>query len=161
MANLVRKLAAVLIHSPGQAPCTKHTKRCDFWNWSEGGLRPACCTSHLLELLFYVADLLERNQIPFWLDYGTLLGAVRNGELIPWDDDVDLGVRKRDVNDVVGLAKEITRAGYHFDSSNPGLLRVGYSPTNLQYVDLFIWESDDGSMTTPLAADFALALIHI
>jgi phosphorylcholine metabolism protein LicD len=36
--------------------------------------------------------------IPFWVDFGTLLGLVRDGCLIPWDDDYDFGVWKHEVS---------------------------------------------------------------
>jgi len=36
--------------------------------------------------------VLDEEGVKFWLDTGTLLGAVRDGKIIPWDDDIDLGV---------------------------------------------------------------------
>lgn len=44
---------------------------------------------HGLESLL---DLCHRHGIDFWLDAGTLLGAVRHGNLVPWDYDVDLAM---------------------------------------------------------------------
>ena len=36
-----------------------------------------------------IKDILERNRIPYIIAYGTLLGAVRGEDFIPWDDDFD------------------------------------------------------------------------
>ena len=43
-------------------------------------------------LLEHVADILEEKGCNYFLDAGTLLGAVRNKKFIPWDHDVDLGL---------------------------------------------------------------------
>ena len=46
----------------------------------------------LLEQFKEVKDVLDNYDIDFWLDCGTLLGAVRDGGMIEGDYDIDLGV---------------------------------------------------------------------
>lgn len=43
-------------------------------------------------LLFAVADVLEKYSITYFLDYGTLLGAIREKDFIEHDNDIDLGI---------------------------------------------------------------------
>jgi len=44
------------------------------------------------KMIFDVIDILEKNNIPYWLDEGTLLGIIRDGDLLPWDHDADFRV---------------------------------------------------------------------
>ena len=53
------------------------------------------------ELLNFVVNVLEKYDLKYWLDYGTLLGAVRHGGYIPWDDDIDLGMMRKDYNKLI------------------------------------------------------------
>ena len=46
---------------------------------------------YAIRLLAEAKKIFDKYNIECWLDTGTLLGAVRNGRLIPWDKDCDLG----------------------------------------------------------------------
>ncbi len=45
-----------------------------------------------LEDLKIIKKVLDENNIDFWLIGGTLVGIIRDGDLISWDDDVDVAV---------------------------------------------------------------------
>lgn len=48
------------------------------------------------EILKYFKDFSEENNIEYTLYSGTLLGAIRHGGFIPWDDDIDVGLLRSD-----------------------------------------------------------------
>lgn len=59
----------------------------------------------MLDILIELREFLDRNNIDYWLDSGTLLGAVRHGGFIPWDDDIDICVHEADMPRLVEAAR--------------------------------------------------------
>ena len=49
-----------------------------------------------IQILDVVNDYCKNNNVNYWIDSGTLLGAVRHKGYIPWDDDIDLGMLRKD-----------------------------------------------------------------
>lgn len=76
---------------------------------------------YVLEILLMVDRFCRENNITYYLGEGTLLGALRHGGFIPWDDDVDLLMPREDYDRFLELAKEKLPEGYQLDSyqTNP------------------------------------------
>ena len=51
----------------------------------------------LVEYMREVREILNDLGIEFWLDGATLLGAVRDGEIVPWDHDIDFTIWKESI----------------------------------------------------------------
>lgn len=61
----------------------------------------------LLAMMKKIHNILVENDIRYYMIGGTLLGAVRHKDFIPWDDDMDIGVPRKDYNRLMRLPKEV------------------------------------------------------
>ncbi len=66
--------------------------------------------SEIFNLLKIVDKVARTHDIPYWIDGGTLLGAVRHGGFIPWDDDIDLCLLKKDYDRLLPLLQQYIKA---------------------------------------------------
>lgn len=72
-----------------------------------------------MDLNFYDAlKELNKNKINYWVCHGSLLGLARDGQLIPWDHDIDLAVWEGDYSEqyIINLFEFI---GFKFDKNHP------------------------------------------
>ena len=67
-----------------------------------------------LKLLHMFADLCESYGLRYFLLGGTLLGAVRHGGFIPWDDDVDVCMPREDYDKLMAVVEDALPAPYRF-----------------------------------------------
>lgn len=70
----------------------------------------------LLKMLRVVTDICDANGIQWWLSSGTLLGAARHQGFIPWDDDLDIVLLKRDCKRLEKLLLELNHEEYVYHS---------------------------------------------
>ena len=107
---------------------------------AEGALRDLqLCDYALLRILDKVC---ERNNLTYWLDYGTLLGAIRHEGFIPWDDDADVSMPREDFDRAKVVLKEAVEK-YGIDVNYPSgneHARLGFSYKHKEtgiWIDIF------------------------
>lgn len=98
----------------------------------------------LLGMLQEIDALCRRHGIDYWLDSGSLLGAVRHGGFIPWDDDIDLGMRAEDLPRFLEIAQRELPAHLYVVPESGG----GMPATKVKDRNSFIVEIGD-ELRTP------------
>ena len=68
--------------------------------------------NQLLRLLELIDKICRENDLKYFLDGGTAIGAYRHGGFIPWDDDLDISMLKPDYLKLVDILKSMDRSKY-------------------------------------------------
>ncbi|NXB49767.1 FKRP protein, partial [Leucopsar rothschildi] len=143
--------------------CSKDTPRCFGTVHAqtpqyllEGRWTPPCCLRALRATARHVLAQLEAAGVRHWLEGGSLLGAARLGDIIPWDYDVDVGLYEHDIPKCRWLAAVAATGrpvedpeGFFWEKAAEGeFFRVHFSRSNRLHVDLWPFRARGGGVMT-------------
>ena len=94
-----------------------------------------------LKILEELKALFKKYDLLYYADFGTLLGAVRHGGIIPWDDDIDISMPRADFMKLLAHADEIgdgltIRSIYNTDSF------TNFHAVATHKTDILRWDDD-------------------
>lgn len=91
----------------------------------------------LYQLLFDVKRIFEAYRIKYWGIKGTVLGSVRHRGIIPWDDNINIGIMQIDLKHVYEIEKVFDNCGYKIVKTLFGC-NIAYKTNFLKNQDLKI-----------------------
>lgn len=97
----------------------------------------------LYRLMKRVHAFLRKHKITYWADSGTLLGAIRNGGIIPWDDDLDIGMLQSDVPRLKKLPWK--RNKMVLEQHEDGHMGIYDAANDSYFCDIFVFEPTGGA----------------
>lgn len=112
-------------------------------------------TSHgdindIKELMKNVQTIFDEEGLQHWIICGTLLGAVRHNDVIPWDDDIDIAIHSKDENRLVQLKNKLKKNNYGLFPMYFGykIYDLDGTPSNeanynYPFIDIFIMRSNN------------------
>jgi len=101
----------------------------------------------IIPLFMELKDTFDKHGVRFWLEGGTLLGMIRDKQLMPWDDDIDIATFRESI-DIGLIGKELHKKGFDiyvrknrltarkdgesislflYDKNNDSYIREGYT----------------------------------
>ena len=78
----------------------------------------------LYEILEEIVRICDKHNIPYFVIGGTAIGALYDKAILPWDDDIDIGMKREDYNKFLQIASQELREPYflswiHTDPHSP------------------------------------------
>ncbi len=134
------------------------------------------------EMLCKLDDICRKYNITYYLEAGTLIGAVRHKDFVPWDDDIDIYFKRKDFEKFLQHEDEMAPYKLHVPKPEDGYFwdytarmmdeRVTlkkddrearfYDHTHCQYlfIDLFVMDNFPGGLLGKLQV-FELKLLYV
>jgi len=116
---------------------TKKSKKKDNFNLKNYIVLKQKDVNLLYDITKKTIDILNDNNIEYWATDGTLLGIKRSKGFIPWDDDVDIAIDKKDKQNLRSLKDNFKHEG--LDLVGVGkYMKVKYPKNKHVWIDVFI-----------------------
>ncbi|MBS0603584.1 MAG: LicD family protein [Verrucomicrobia bacterium] len=106
---------------------------------------PVKDTVKIYKMLDDLHTILTKHGIRYWMDGGTLLGAVRHGGLIPWDDDGDIQIFEEDKEKLLALKEDFAALGYRLVEHELSLKLFPSETDHYPSIDIFTAKKDQES----------------
>ena len=96
-----------------------------------------------LAIMKEVAKFCDEHGFSYWMSEGTLLGAVRHGGFIPWDDDIDLGMKRDEYDRFVDEFNKFEHPYLYAEYAgriSDHMIKVRHRDLPLCFVDIFAFD---------------------
>ncbi len=149
-AFITTLLIASLVHIPIFSYTKKFSYRqikpipCNSKETEQQPIVPNTCPEDILEhyqCMKDVHEILTFHAIEYWIDGGTLIGAIRHKGMIPWDNDLDIGMHIADKDRLTQLFPIFDALGYVTIEVLYGY-RI-HSKKTACGVDIFFWNKEN------------------
>ena len=119
-----------------------------------------------VKLLEIFDSICKENNLQYWIDFGTLLGAIRHKGFIPWDDDIDLGMTRDDYEKLIKLFKD----GFpnnpdlelEFENNNKSkcFVKITHKKSENMFLDIFPYDFYHSKLTEPEKATLSQKIVE-
>ena len=92
--------------------------------------------------LSIIDKIFNTHDIYYTIAFGTLLGAVRHWDMIPWDDDADIIILRKDYYNILALKDEFKAYGLIIEPDWK-LIKVYFDDTKYPFIDIFIHDVEN------------------
>jgi phosphorylcholine metabolism protein LicD len=100
----------------------------------------------VIEGLELIDKIFRKNNIYYSISFGTLLGAIRHKQMIPWDDDIDLLIWRNDIDKIMSLNDEFKKNGWILEK-NWKLIKlypiINNKIIRYPFIDFFVIDIND------------------
>ncbi|MBA3953978.1 LicD family protein [Candidatus Dependentiae bacterium] len=107
----------------------------------------------LYQIMKDIHELFQEEELEYWCNFGTLLGAVRHGGIIPWDDDLDICINNKQEAQLLALKPTLDYLGYGLGKTAYGYTIYPLDGTEIPgtnklypYLDIFLMHEKNNNL---------------